>query len=205
MGPRNGDGFGDISADNSLGAGLADSCAACHGRPRGSAGFGGVVFICPDSRDAPHLFGLGIIEMLADEISQDLRRTRDQAIAKAKGGRQSVEVSLKSKEISYGSIRVNPDGSVDPSRLEGVDEDLRVRPFFHHGGTISIREFVVGAFNGEMGMEAFDPDLAKAANGGEVGTPSGMVLNGKIDTIEAPPALSESDDPDRDGVAMKFP
>ena len=25
-------------------AGLADSCAACHGRPRGSAGFGGDVF-----------------------------------------------------------------------------------------------------------------------------------------------------------------
>jgi len=26
----------------------------------------------------------------------------------------------------------------------GVDSDLRVRPFFAHGGTISIREFVVG-------------------------------------------------------------
>ncbi len=83
MGPRNGDGLGDISADASLGAGLADSCAACHGRPRGSAGFGGDVFTRPDSRDAPHLFGLGIIEMLADEITQDLRQTRDQAIARA--------------------------------------------------------------------------------------------------------------------------
>lgn len=205
MGPRNGDGFGDISADASLGAGLADSCAACHGRPRGSAGFGGDVFTRPDSRDAPHLFGLGIIEMLADEITQDLRQTRDQAIAKAKGGRVSVEVSLKSKGITYGIIRVNPDGSVDPSRLEGVDADLRVRPFFHHGGTISIREFVVGALNGEMGMEAFDPDLAKAAGGEKVVTPSGMVLNGKTDTIETPPALSESDDPDRDGVANEVP
>lgn len=77
MGPRNGDGFGDISADASLGAGLTDSCAACHGRPRSSAGFGGDVFTRPDSRDAPHLFGLGIIEMLADEITQDLRKSRD--------------------------------------------------------------------------------------------------------------------------------
>ena len=42
-----------------LGAGLADSCAACHGRPRGSAGAGGDVATRPDSRDAPHLFGLG--------------------------------------------------------------------------------------------------------------------------------------------------
>ncbi len=205
MGPRNGDGFGDISADASLGAGLTDSCAACHGRPRSSAGFGGDVFTRPDSRDAPHLFGLGIVEMLADEITQDLRQTRDQAIAKAKNGRGSVEVSLKSKGISYGKIRVNPDGSVDSSRLEGVDADLRVRPFFHHGGTISIREFVVGALNGEMGMEAFDPDLAKAAGGEKVVTPSGMVLNGKVDAIEAPPVFSESDDSDRDGVANEVP
>ena len=32
-----------------------------------------------------------------------------------------------------------------------------------------------------------------------------MVLNGKIDTIEAPPAVSESDDPDLDGVANEIP
>lgn len=205
MGPRNGDGIGDISADATLGAGLADSCAACHGRPRGSAGFGGDVFTRPDSRDAPHLFGLGIIEMLADEITQDLRQIRDRATAQAQARQRAVEVSLESKGISYGRIRVNPDGSVDPFQLEGVNEDLRVRPFFHHGGTISIREFIVGALNGEMGLEAFDPDLAKAVGGEEVVTPAGMVLNGKIDEIEAPPALSESDDPDFDGVANEIP
>jgi hypothetical protein len=33
----------------------SDSCAACHGRPRGAAGFGGDVVTRPDSRDAPHL------------------------------------------------------------------------------------------------------------------------------------------------------
>jgi hypothetical protein len=30
----------------------------------------------PDSRDAPHLFGLGIKEMLGDEITTDLRNIR---------------------------------------------------------------------------------------------------------------------------------
>src|SRR5262245_7156155 len=55
-GPRTDDGIGgDVNGDASLGAGLADSCAACHGRPRGAAGFGGDVFTRPDSRDAPHL------------------------------------------------------------------------------------------------------------------------------------------------------
>src|SRR6266705_1258787 len=54
------DGTGDINTNLALGAGLADSCAGCHGRPRGSAGFGGDVVTRPDSRDAPHLFGLGL-------------------------------------------------------------------------------------------------------------------------------------------------
>ncbi|HKP14148.1 MAG TPA: thiol oxidoreductase-like protein, partial [Blastocatellia bacterium] len=56
-GPITGNGGGDINTDLAIGAGLADSCASCHGRPRGSAGVGGDVATRPDSRDAPHLFG----------------------------------------------------------------------------------------------------------------------------------------------------
>src|SRR4029434_8824074 len=69
LGPRKQDGIGHIDTDLALGAGLVDSCAGCHGRPRGSAGVGGNVVTRPDSRDAPHLFGLGLKEMLADEIT----------------------------------------------------------------------------------------------------------------------------------------
>ena len=58
-----------LHANAAIGAGLIDSCAGCHGRPRGSAGFGGDVFTKPDGRDAPHLFGLGLQEMLADEMT----------------------------------------------------------------------------------------------------------------------------------------
>src|SRR5215204_6390353 len=43
VGPMANDGIGDINTDLSLGAGVSDSCAACHGRPRGSAGAGGDV------------------------------------------------------------------------------------------------------------------------------------------------------------------
>lgn len=86
VGPRvNGDGSGDITTTRALGAGLADSCAACHGRPRGSAGHGGDVSTFPDSRDAPHLFGLGLIEILADEMTADLRAIREQALREARG------------------------------------------------------------------------------------------------------------------------
>jgi hypothetical protein len=58
LGPRTGDGTGNIEADPTIGAGLADRCASCYAR--GSAGFGGDVATRPDSRDAPHLFDLGL-------------------------------------------------------------------------------------------------------------------------------------------------
>ncbi len=183
------DGVGDINNDIAIGAGLADSCALCHGRPRGSAGSGGNVVTRPDSRDSPHLFGLGLKEMLADEITADLRATRDQALAAAKKLKRPVSFLLISKGIRYGSITANPDGSLDTSRVQGVDPDLRVKPFFAEGGTISIREFVVGALHNEMGLEASaDPDLLAASAGGRVVTPSGMVLDGSQDKISAPPA-----------------
>jgi di-heme oxidoreductase (putative peroxidase) len=205
QGPLFGDGAGNINVDLAIGAGLADSCASCHGRPRGSAGFGGDVATRPDSRDAPHLFGLGLKEMLADEITGGLRAIRAAALAQAKATGQPVTSPLVAKGISYGSITANPDGSLDTSQVKGVDTDLRVRPFFAHGGTISMREFVVGALNAEMGVQAVDPDLQAAAQGARVTTPAGMVLDGAFDTIENPPTADPTADPDGDGVANEAP
>ena len=205
QGPLLNDGEGDINSELRLGAGLADSCAGCHGRPRGSAGSGGDVVTRPDSRDAPHLFGLGLKEMLADEITADLRKIRDEAVSDARARHTSVTRSLNSKGINYGSITAHRDGSVDSSHVQGVDPDLRVRPFFLHGGTISIREFLVGAFQAEMGLQAVDPDLAAACSGARVVTPAGMVLDGSTDVVECPPTADPAADPDGDGVANEIP
>jgi hypothetical protein len=205
QGPLEGDGAGDINNTLIIGAGLADSCAACHGRPRGSAGAGGDVATRPDSRDAPHLFGLGLKEMLADEITTELRTIRSQAIAQAQQCHCTVQRNLVGKGISYGRIVAFSNGSVSTSQVRGVDADLRVRPFFHHGGTISIREFLVGAFNAEMGLEAPDPDLLAASGGAKVTTIGGMVLDGAKDAIEAPPVSSVTEDNDDDGVVNEIP
>ena len=205
QGPRVGDGAGDVNTNLALGAGLADSCAACHGRPRGSAGSGGDVATRPDSRDAPHLFGLGLKEMLADEITTDLRAIEAGAVAEATASHAPVTRDLTSKGISYGTITANPDGSVNTLGVQGVDPGLRVRPFFAHGGTISIREFVVGALNNEMGLQAVDPDLANASAGGHVVTPAGMVLDGTRDAIESPATADPTADPDGDGVTDEVP
>jgi hypothetical protein len=149
QGPLAQDGQGDANMVLALGAGLSDSCAGCHGRPRGSAGFGGLVVTRPDSRDAPHLFGLGLKEMLADEITTDLRSIRDGAVKEAMSRREAITRELVSKGIGYGSITANSDGSVDTSEFQGVNSDLRIRPFFAHGGSIF----------GSRGVDAETPAL----------------------------------------------
>jgi hypothetical protein len=221
LGPRTNDGAsGSVAIDGSLGAGLADSCAACHGRPRGSAGFGGDVATRPDSRDAPHLFGLGLQEQLADEITTEIRAQADAAKSQCQSSGAITQAFLKGRKdeipvigsIDYGRIiftpAANPHNGVcvaNTSEVRGVNADLRVRPFFAQGGTISIREFLVGAFNAEMGLEAPDPDLRFASQGQVVTTPSGMVLNGVRDAIEAPPVNSVEDDGDGDGKVNELP
>lgn len=205
FGPRAGDGAGLIESSAAIGAGLTDSCAGCHGRPRGAAGFGGDVVTRPDSRDAPHLFGLGLQEMLADEMTSALRRTRAEALTEARTQGHPVTRALRAKGVSFGHITAGVDGRVDTSRVRGVDADLRVKPFFAHGGTASIREFVVGAFKDEMGLQAVDPLLARAAAGERVTTPTGLILDGRLDRVATAPASTPMDDPDGDGVRNEIP
>ncbi len=199
------DGIGDINTTIGIGAGLSDSCASCHGRPRGSAGGGGDVVTRPDSRDAPHLFGLGLKEMLADEMTAQLRRIQADAVRAARQKGRSVTRPLVAKGIDFGSITAAPSGALDTSGVQGVDADLRVRPFFAQGGTTSIREFVVGAFHAEMGLDAADPDLSVASAGGRVTTPAGMVLDGQLDRVEAPPVANPAHDPDGNVSGSEVP
>jgi hypothetical protein len=222
LGPRvNANASGDITEVRRLGAGLSDSCAACHGRPRGSAGVGGDVATFPDSRDAPHLFGLGLIEMLADEMTADLRAIRTQALNEAKTGTVAgttataarpprpapVTRPLTTKGVSFGRITAHPDGRVDTSAVRGVDANLRVKPFLHQGVTASIREFLVGAFHAEMGLQAADPVLCAAtkAEGSSVAAKpaesiAGFKYDPALDEFERPPACGEEGpDPDQDG------
>jgi hypothetical protein len=224
VGPRvSADSVGNIREERALGAGLSDSCAGCHGRPRGAAGFGGDVVTRPDSRDAPHLFGLGLQEMLADEITSELRAIRARAVREAGGGASTpdgrpcrtgqrgcvprppgpVTLRLVSKGIDFGRLTAFPDGRVDTSQVEGVDADLRVRPFFHHGGTISIREFAIGAFAAEMGLQASDPVLCAATDPvapTHAISPAGFSFDPSLDRFERPPGCAGGD-PDGDGVS----
>ncbi len=48
------------------------------------------------------------------------------------------------------------------------------------------------------------PDLLAASGGGVVTTPSGMVLDGTLDTFSPPPAPNPAADPDGDGVVNEI-
>jgi hypothetical protein len=198
---------GDIMANRALGAGLMDSCAGCHGRPRGSAGVGGDVVTRPDSRDAPHLFGLGLQEMLADEMTRELRATRDATVREARRRRRSVSAELRSKGVRFGSIKARSDGRVDTASVRGVGPDLRVRPFFAQGETVSIREFAIGAFKAEMGLEAPDEILCAVTDPVDPQrrvSPAGFVFDPALDTFERPPVCDRDQDADGDGVANEI-
>ncbi len=203
-GPRvSGNASGNIRNNRALGAGLVDSCAGCHGRPRGAAGFGGDVVTRPDSRDAPHLFGLGLKEMLADEMTTQLRATEAQAIQQAQGSGHPVTRNLFAKGIYFGRITGLPDGTSDISRVEGVDTNLRVKPFFFQGGTVTMREFAIGAFKAEMGLESPDPilcDVTDPVNPQARTSPAGFHYDPATDTYERPPVCDANVDGDGDGI-----
>jgi Di-haem oxidoreductase, putative peroxidase len=191
FGPRINDGVGNIEANTAIGNGLMDSCAGCHANPRGAAGAGGaILFVRPDHRDAPHLFGVGLKEMLADEITADLRVIRDEAILQAQAQGRTVTLELVSKGINYGRMTAFSNGTVDTSQVQGVNPDLRVRPLFAEGRDFSTRVLAVNAWRNAMGLIAEDPDFAAAAATPprRVVTPSGLVLDGTLDTFPAPPA-----------------
>jgi hypothetical protein len=116
-----------------------------------------------------------------------------------------VSLPLQSKGVQYGVLRADRDGRIDASGVRGVNADLRVRPFFAQGATTSIREFVIGAFNDEMGLQAVDPLTAQANAGGRVLTPTGMVLDGSLDQVQRSLATFPADDPDGDGVRNEIP
>ena len=208
LGPRvSGDSTGNIRNNRALGAGLVDSCAGCHGRPRGSAGFGGDVVTRPDSRDAPHLFGLGLKEMLADEMTTELRDIEALAVQQAQSNGFPVTRNLYAKGIYFGKVTGHPNGTSDTSKVEGVDPDLRIKPFFLEGGTISMREFAIGAFKAEMGLEAPDPilcDVTDPVNPQARTSPSGFHYDPALDTFERPPVCDVNADGDGDGLVNEI-
>lgn len=97
----------------------------------------------------PFLFGSGGIELLALEMTEDLHALRTRATFSP-----GVDVPLETHGIAYGSIRYEAQTQTfDTSRVEGVDEDLVVRPFGRKGEFATVRAFGAAAMDFHFGMQ----------------------------------------------------
>ena len=121
------------------------------------AGFNGR-FVNP-----PFLFGAGGVELLGLEMTMELQQQKQLAI-----DNPGDEVQLTSKGVRYGSIVADESGNVDTSLLEGIDQDLVVRPFGRKGEFATTRDFDVGAMQFHFGMqpvEAIGQDIDADGDG----------------------------------------
>jgi len=150
---------------------LARACRQLRALPRTSPRFGGSWWqrsdTVPTAVMPEHLFGLGLKEMLADEIDDGLRARRDAAVAQGDLSKALVTKELRNERASrlVRLQRTRRRGILHKSR--GGGPGSAVKPFSRKVRTISIREFVVGALHNEMGLEASaDPDLLTASSGG---------------------------------------
>ena len=105
-------------------------------------------------RNSVGLFGAGFIEMLAREMTFDLHKLRDDAINKARSSGSDIEVKLITKDVDFGKIIARADGTIETSFIDGIDDDLIIKPFQQKGVIVSLREFAVKATNNHHGMQA---------------------------------------------------
>ena len=142
-----------------------------------SAGNGFAAF---DGRaiNPPALFGVGGVQLLAKEMTVDLQRLKAVAVE----SRAGTQVALASKGVSFGYLVAEGAGGVDTSHVQGVDEDLIIRPFGRKGEFSSIRAFDLEATQFHMGMQpvevvgdGIDADRDKVVN---------ELLPGEISALE---------------------
>ncbi len=118
-------------------------------------------------RNTPHVFGLGALQRLAEEMTVDLQATRTSACSNLGCGTTTTggtsTSNLSSKGIAFGQLRVtHTAGSIACTEAlvpaagttAPLSADLVVRPFQWKGSTATIRDFVRGAAHNELGMQA---------------------------------------------------
>ena len=145
-----------------------EACNHCHNAPADDgAGFAAVNVIRDPThsgklgrfinRQTPHLFGLGALQRLAEEMTEELQSQREAARVTACESRRRVRLDLSAKGVEFGRMAVACQSSRDKTRrVRGVDEDLVVRPLQWKGNTGSVREFNRDASNNELGMQSVE-------------------------------------------------
>lgn len=167
------------------------ACNACHNVPFGTSAGEASSNVLQDparaglppfnTRNTISLFGSGLIQRLAEEMTEELLLVQDEASASALPGGPPVSRPLAAKGISFGSISASRDGggvlTIDMSAVEGVSSDLVIRPFGWKGGVPTVRAFVRDAARNELGMEADELVVKTPADGPD---PDGDGVEGEL-------------------------
>ncbi len=82
-------------------------------------------------------------------MTADLQRLKAIATSSPAGS----QIDLVSKGVDFGYLISNGSGGVDTSHVQGVDDDLIVRPFGRKGEFSSVRSFDLEATQFHMGMQ----------------------------------------------------
>lgn len=141
----------------------AYTCAECHrrGGPAGAGDASDNAYLDGDGdqpgsgleRNPPPLAGLGLIELLAQEMTRDLAALRRRAHEEAKAKGSKVRLPLVTKGVSFGHLTVSPDGEAFVTEVRGIDRDLVVRPFGHKGHAASLVDVVEDELAIHHGMQ----------------------------------------------------
>ena len=140
----------------------AFGCFSCHSKG-GPDGAGtqtqnafmrgdGVRTVGADQRNPPSVIGLGPIACLAREMSADLRAQVDAARQRAQTEGHEIEQPLVTKTVSFGHVTAEPDGTVNYHGVEGIDQDLTVRPFGWKGHLATLREIAEESLHLHQGL-----------------------------------------------------
>jgi hypothetical protein len=149
----------------------ANACASCHNEPvaGGAGAFTANVFVSEgfesadfdtidpqfsNERNTNAIQGAGLIELLAREMTAELRAQRQAVLDTARTSGKPEEIALETKGVSFGVLTAYPDGTLDVSGLDGIDDDLTLRPFSQKGVFASLRQFTVNAMNDHHGIQA---------------------------------------------------
>ncbi len=125
----------------------------------------------------PFLFGVGGVELLGKEMTQDLQDLKQEAF-----DNPDEVIDLITKGVSFGTIEFTG-GAFDFGGVEGLDDDLVVRPFGRKGDNSTTRAFDIGAFQFHLGMqtveavgEGTDPDGDGVVNEVRIGEVSALAI-----------------------------
>ncbi|MBL4683495.1 MAG: hypothetical protein JKY37_02810 [Nannocystaceae bacterium] len=140
------------------------SCVGCHslGGPDGAGAATQNTFFFGDGdaaasaqvRNPPHVLGLGFIQAVAAEMSAELQGLRDDAIKQATESGEPVTVALVTRGVDYGALTAHQDGGVDSSGIDGIDDDLVVKPFGWKGRFATLRRTIEDAARVHFGIQS---------------------------------------------------